>query len=86
MREELRLVREELALLSKLMRLEVRKGKMFGEWISEAEVTEMTGLHRNTLYNLWKEGKITKSTIKGKANYYKLSDFKQLLEQNQFEK
>jgi hypothetical protein len=82
--EELRLVRMELSALTESTKHEKKREKLLGEWMPEHEIIELTGLSRNTLYNLWKAGKISKSSIKGKANYYKAGDFKQLLKENQY--
>ncbi len=57
----------------------------FGEWISEKEVMEITGLSRSTLLKLRKEGKVRSSTITGKQVYYMLPDFKKLLDKNEEE-
>lgn len=81
--EELRVVKSELNSLITLIKDEKRKEKMFGLWVSEPEVLMATGLCRTSLYNLYKAGKVTKSTLSGKANYYKMSDFKKLLDENE---
>lgn len=83
--EELRLVRAELELLKAIVNTDKRKEKLFGEWIHEKELMTLTTYSRNTLYNLWKQGLVTKSSISGKANYYRMSDFKKLLDRNQFQ-
>ncbi|OFY85358.1 MAG: hypothetical protein A3F72_03585 [Bacteroidetes bacterium RIFCSPLOWO2_12_FULL_35_15] len=57
----------------------------FGDWISEKETISITGLSRSTLLKLRKTGKVRKSTFTGKQLYYKLSDFKKLLDKNEFE-
>ena len=82
--EELRLVKQEISALVESNRVDKKRDKLFAEWIHESEVMELTGLSRNTLYNLWKTGRVAKSSIAGKANYYKMSDFKKLLNENQF--
>ena len=83
--EELRLVRAELELLKSIVSTDKRKEKLFGEWIHEKELMTLTTYSRNTLYNLWKQGLVTKSSISGKANYYRMSDFKKLLDRNQYQ-
>lgn len=83
--EELRLVRAELQALKENVKTSQRREKLFGEWIHEKELTTMIGYSRSGLYNLWKQGLITKSTISGKANYYRMSDFKKLLDKNEYQ-
>ena len=69
------------------MLLKLQKEKAtFGDWVSEKEAIKATGLSRSTLLKLRNEGKVTSSTISGKQNYYRLSDFKKLLDKNEFEK
>jgi predicted DNA-binding transcriptional regulator AlpA len=82
--EECRILKHELLGLIELIKREKKKEKLFGDWIHESEILELTGLSRNTLYNLYKEGKLKKSSISGKSNYYKMSDFKKLLNDNEF--
>ena len=57
----------------------------FGEWVPEKEVIAVTGLSRATLLKLRNAGKVTSSTISGKQLYYRLSDFKKLLDKNELE-
>lgn len=83
--DELRLVRAELELLKAIVSTDKRSEKLFGEWIHEKELMRLTSYSRNTLYNLWKQGLVTKSSISGKANYYRMSDFKKLLDRNQYQ-
>jgi predicted DNA-binding transcriptional regulator AlpA len=56
-----------------------------GEWVPEKKVIEITGLSRSTLLALRNQGKLSQSSIAGKSVYYKLSDFKKLLERNKVE-
>ena len=68
------------------MLLKMQKERVsFGEWASEKEVMEITGLSRSTLLKLRKAGKVRSSTISGKQPYYILSDFKKLLDKNEQE-
>jgi len=82
--EELRLIRLEIEELKSAVHSDKRSEKLFGEWIHEKELMKLTNHSRNTLYNLWKQGLVTKSTISGKANYYRMADFKKLLDKNQY--
>ena len=82
--EEIRALQYSVAQLIAATKDEHRKNKMFGEWISEKEAMQLTGLSRSSLFTLTKQGKLIKSSIAGKKNYYKLSDFKRLLDENQY--
>lgn|GEM_PF-1662828 len=57
----------------------------FGDFVSEKEAIEITGLSRSSLLNLRREGKLNISTLTGKQKFYRLSDFKKLLEKNEEE-
>lgn len=57
--------------------------KRIEDWITEKEAIEITSLSRGTLLKLRKSGKISSSTLSGKQNFYRLSDFKKLLELNE---
>jgi hypothetical protein len=57
----------------------------FGDWVPESEAIAITGLSKSTLLNLRNSGKISSSTISGKQPYYRLSDFKKLLDKNEQE-
>lgn len=57
----------------------------FGEWVPEREAIGITGLSRATLLKLRNQGKLSSSSISGKHPYYRLSDFKKLLDKNEFE-
>lgn len=83
--EELRLIRLEIEAIKSSINTDKRREKLFGEWIHEKELMTLTSYSRNTLYNLWKQGLVTKSSISGKANYYRMSDFKKLLDKNQYQ-
>ena len=56
---------------------------MLGDWMSEKEIMEATGLSRSSLLKLRNTGKVTSSSILGKQPYYKLCDFKKLLDINE---
>jgi hypothetical protein len=66
--------------------LKIQKEKItFGDWVQEKEVIAVTGLSRSKLLELRKTGKVSSSSISGKKPYYKLSDFKKLLDKNEEE-
>ena len=65
--------------------MQKKKDQLFGEWIEEKEIIALTGLSRNTLLKLRQQGKITRSSLAGKTNYYKASDFKKLIDRNEKE-
>ncbi len=68
-----------------LLLMQKKKTELLGDWIEEKEVIAITGLSRNTLLKLRQEGHITRSSIAGKRNYYKASDFKKLMSKNEKE-
>lgn len=78
----IRLLEKKIDLLSDELIIQKKRDKLFGEWVEEKEIISLTGLTRNTLLRLRQEGRITRSTLSGKTNYYRLSDFKKLLEKN----
>lgn len=84
--EYIRLLERKIDLLTEAVGVQKKKDQLFGEWVEEKEVIIMTGLSRNTLFKLRQEGRITRSTLSGKQNYYRLSDFKKLLNRNENEK
>lgn len=84
--EYIRLLERKIDLLTEAVGVQKKKDQLFGEWVEEKEVIIMTGLSRNTLFKLRQEGLITRSTLSGKQNYYRLSDFKKLLNRNENEK
>jgi hypothetical protein len=51
----------------------------------QKEKIAVTGLSRSKLLELRKTGKVSSSSISGKKPYYKLSDFKKLLDKNEEE-
>ena len=57
----------------------------FGEWVPEREAIVITGLSKATLLKLRNQGKLSSSSISGKHPYYRLSEFKKLLDKNEFE-
>lgn len=80
--EHIRLLEMKIDLLIQVINVQNKRERTFGEWLEEKEIISLTGLSRNTLLKLRQEGRITRSTISGKQNYYRLSDFKKLLEKN----
>jgi predicted DNA-binding transcriptional regulator AlpA len=71
--------------LSENVRKLYQERSTLGEWVSEKKAMEITGLSRSTLLALRNQGKLSQSSIAGKSVYYKLSDFKKLLERNKVE-
>ena len=53
------------------------------DWINETDAMKISGLSRGTLLKLRKEGKLSSSTLSGKQNFYRISDFKKLLDLNE---
>jgi DNA-binding transcriptional regulator PaaX len=84
--DQLRLVEAKLAALTSTIDDHYKKKLMFGDWINEKETISMTGLSRATLLKLRQEGKITSSTISGKQVFYKMADFKALLDKHEQER
>src|SRR4051812_41229597 len=81
--EYLKLIDRKIDLVTEAIAIQKKEQQLFGMWISEKELIKLTGLSRNTLLKLRKEGRITRSTISGKKNYYRLSDFKRILDENE---
>jgi len=54
-----------------------------GDWIVESEAKKITGLSRSTLLKMRRDGLISSSTISGKQNYYRITDFEKLLTKNE---
>lgn len=53
------------------------------DWINETDAMKISGLSRGTLLKLRKKGKLSSSTLSGKQNFYRISDFKKLLDLNE---
>lgn len=81
--EQIRVLEHKLDQLFKILESKYQRDKVFGDWISENEAVELTKLSKSTFLILRKEGKLTSSTISGKANFYRLSQIKELLEENE---
>ena len=69
--------------LKELVEQLITKQNKIDDWVNEKEAMKITGLSKGTLLKLRKDGRITSSTLSGKQNFYKISDFKKLLEQNE---
>ena len=81
--EHVRVLEFKLDQLTKILESKHKQDKMFGDWISEKDAIELTDLSRSTFLNLRKLGKLTSSSISGKSNYYRLSQIKELLDENE---
>jgi len=81
--EQIRVLEHKLDQLFKVLESKHQREKVFGDWISEKEAVELTNLSKSTFLILRKEGKLTSSSISGKANFYRLSQIKELLEENE---
>ncbi|MCB0410603.1 MAG: hypothetical protein KDD29_10320 [Flavobacteriales bacterium] len=81
--EQIRILNYKLDQLFKIFESKYQRDKIFGDWISEKEAVELTNLSKSTFLILRKEGKLTSSSISGKANFYRLSQIKKLLEENE---
>jgi biotin operon repressor len=81
--EYLRRIENKIDLLNGKADAQYKKDLLHGDWISESELCSLTGISRNTLLKLRQEGKIIRSSISGKKNYYRVSDFKKLLKINE---
>jgi hypothetical protein len=83
--ECLKRLEKKIDLLKEEIAYVLKKDVLHSGWISESEVRALTGLSRNTLLKLRQDGKILRSTISGKKNFYRIDDFKKLLDKNQGE-
>src|SRR5690349_16446168 len=81
--EVLRRIETKIDLLTEVITMQRIKDKLLGEWRSEQDIQKLLRVSRNSLLKLRKEGMITRSSISGKKNYYRLSDFKKLLDTNE---
>ena len=73
----------ELSDLKKIIEQLVEGQNKLDDWITEREAIRISGLCRSTLLTLRKQGDLTSSTLSGKQNFYRLSDFNKLLETNE---
>lgn len=81
----LKLLESKIDFLTDAVDMQKKRDKLMGEWVEEKVVMAMTGLSRNTLLRLRQQGHIIRSTLSGKSNFYRLSDFKKLLDKNEKE-
>ncbi|MBL1232465.1 MAG: hypothetical protein COA31_007090 [Flavobacteriales bacterium] len=81
--EQIRVLEHKLDQLFKVLESKHQREKIFGDWITENQAVELTNLSKSTFLILRKEGKLTSSSISGKANFYRLSQIKELLEENE---
>ena len=79
----MKIIEQKIDLLIQSHGIHKTKEQLLGAWVSEKELIALTGLSRNTLLKLRQDGQITRSTISGKKNYYRLGDFKKLLDKNE---
>ena len=80
--EEMRLIKMQLTKLTDSIRKEKLKERLHGDWIAEEEVLRECKISRGKLFTLYKEGKVAKTTMGDKGNYYKPEDFRKILDNN----
>lgn len=81
--EQNRVLEHKLNQLFKALKSNYQREKVFGDWTTENEAVGLTNLSKSTFSILRKEGKLTCSSISGKANFYRLSQIKELLDENE---
>jgi hypothetical protein len=79
---KLEALENRLDILQQLLEKALVEKTAIGDWISEKQVRQLTGLGRTTLRNLRQEGRVRCSTIAGKAIWYRLSDIEKMLNEN----
>lgn len=77
------ILQTELSDIKKLIEQLMEERNKLDDWITEKEAIRISGLCRSTLLTLRKQGDLTSSTLSGKQNFYRLSDFNKLLETNE---
>lgn len=77
------ILQTELSDIKKLIEQLMEERNKLDDWITEKEAIRISGLCRSTLLTLRKQGDLTSSTLSGKQNFYRLSDFNKLLEINE---
>ena len=82
LKAQLRDVQNKLTAIQVLLMQKAQSDNMLGDWLSEQDAITLTGLKKTRLYELRMEGKITSSTLGSKAVFYRISDFKALLNEN----
>ena len=77
------ILQTELSDIKKLIEQLMEERNKLDDWITEKEAIRISGLCRSTLLTLRKQGDLTSSTLSGKQNFYRISDFNKLLETNE---
>lgn len=77
------ILQTELSDIKKLIEQLMEERNKLDDWITEKEAIRISGLCRSTLLTLRKQGDLTSSTLSGKQNFYRLSDFNKLLDTNE---
>lgn len=78
-------LQESVNIIAETLQKMQRDKIALGGWVSEKETMTITGLSRSTLLKLRRDRKLGCSTLSGKQLFYRLSDFKKLLDKNEFE-
>ncbi|MBI2279144.1 MAG: hypothetical protein HYU68_00400 [Bacteroidetes bacterium] len=81
--EQVRVLGHKVDQLLQVLEINHQHEQLFGDWISEHDLIIQANLSRGTLLNLKKRGLLTTSSIAGKANYYKMSQIRELLNENE---
>ncbi|MHB8261883.1 MAG: hypothetical protein ACYDCN_13700 [Bacteroidia bacterium] len=78
-------LQETLNTMADVIKKMERNTMAFGDWISEEEVLKMpnVSISRSRLWELRKQGRVSSSSLNGKQLFYRLSDFKKLLDENE---
>lgn len=80
---EMKLEKMEAMLDAVVTEISQQQSNSIGDWVDEKTIKRITGLGKTTLYQLRKENKISYSTIAGKSVFYRISDFENILRQNE---
>lgn len=76
-------IQTEISALKNLIEQLMESQIKIEDWITEKEAIRLSGLSRGTLLKLRKAGDLSSSTLSGKQNFYRIKDFKKLLEINE---
>ena len=68
--------------LIKIIGVQSRKNRAFGDWAEEQEAKEISGLCSNSLKRLVRDGKLKGSKLTSKSNFYSLASIRKLLDEN----
>lgn len=71
---------DELTDLVKNLQL---KDRGVGDWLTQDDVLNITGLGKTKLYEMRRDGRIRSSHLTGKAVFYRRSDIEALLNKNE---